>query len=231
MDNLLRLAILFSLLTWLVTQPALAIQGVSRLPICYNFSCKVKDLIDIEPNHWAEVSGWFFPKATTPAEERKQIKQAIGWMEVVVGKYTPTHRDTGLDLEYGGEFPGQLDCIDESLNTTTYLQLFKDRGLIRHHRVLERAYRRAIFDQHWAGQIQELETGDRYVVDSWFQKNGILPYIQEYEQWMDIPFFFSSNIDNSTEYDAYQDEKPSLWKRLKNRVSGQDSNTATQSGG
>ena len=50
----------------------------------------------------------------------------------------------------------------------------------------------------WAGQIEEVESGERYVVDSWFQPYGYNPYVQKAEQWGDIPFFFSSSyLDNS----------------------------------
>lgn len=209
----------------LAAAPALAELRFDAVPVCYDFGCKSKDLVALTDTQWAEVSGWFHPAADDPEAERQQIKQAIGWMEVVVGKHTPTHRDTGLDLEKGGEFPGQLDCIDESLNTTTYLRLFERYGLLKHHRVLDRAYRRAIFDQHWAGQIEELASGRRYAVDSWFQDNGILPYVQEMTEWEDIPFFFSSYVDNSTEYDEFQPEKKTFWQSLKDRFTRRDDGT------
>lgn len=208
----------FALAGWAQT-PALAATSHEAIPVCYNFGCKVRDIVSLTPREWTEVSGWFRIPAATAEEERQQIKQAIGWMEVVVGNHTPTHRDKGLDLEEGAEFPGQLDCIDESLNTTTYLKLFEHQGLIRHHRVLDRAYRRALLDQHWAGQIEELATGRRFAVDSWFQDNGILPYVQEMSEWEDIPFFFSSYVDNSTEYDEYnQNSKRSLWQSIRDRL-------------
>lgn len=217
-----RLSLTLAITVWLAfaasPTPVRAAASIEAIPVCYNFGCKVRDIVAITPTEWAEVSGWFNPPAATAEEERQQIKQAIGWMEVVIGKHTPTYRDTGLDLDYHGEFPGQLDCIDESLNTTTYLRLFESYGLLTHHRVLDRAYRRAIFDQHWAGQVEELATGRRYVVDSWFQDNGILPYVQKLEEWEDIPFFFSSYVDNSTEYDEYHEaNKKSIWRSLRER--------------
>jgi hypothetical protein len=200
-----------------------AATSIDAIPVCYNFGCKVREIVAITDEEWEEVSGWFRTPAPNPEEEREQIKRAIGWMEVVIGKHTPTHRDKGLDLEYGAEFPGQMDCIDESLNTTTYLTLFENHGLLRHHRVLDRAYRRAIFDQHWAGQIEEIASGKRFAVDSWFHDNGILPYVQEMSEWEDIPFFFSSYVDNSTEYQEYRDslEKKSRWQSIKDRFSRQ----------
>jgi hypothetical protein len=203
----------------LASPASLAATSPEAIPVCYNFGCKVEDTVTLTPQVWLEVSGWFQPPPQSAEEERDRIKKAIGWMEVVVGNHTPTHRDTGLDLELGGQFPGQLDCIDESLNTTTYLRLFENQGLLRFHRVLDRAYRRAILDQHWAGQVEELDTGTRYVFDSWFQDNGILPYVQEVGQWQDIPFFFSSYVDNSTEYDHLQEPDESLFERIRRRLS------------
>jgi hypothetical protein len=43
-----------------------------------------------------------------------------------------------------------------------------------------------MFDAHWAGQIQELKTSTAFVVDSWFQDNGMLPYIRESNVWKDL---------------------------------------------
>jgi len=165
---------------------------ITAIPVCYDFGCKVQTQVKISSQEWAEVSGWFYPPASNAKAERQQIRQAIGWMEAVIGKHTPTYRDKAKDLPEGVQFPGQLDCIDESMNTTVYLRLFQQAGLLRWHKVVRRAYRRAIFDQHWSGQIMELKTGKRYVVDSWFEDNGMLPYITTTSVWADIPFFFTS---------------------------------------
>ena len=150
---------------------------VQKIEICYDFSCKTRQQVELSTEEWRSVIGWFYPAATTAAEEREQLRQAVGWMEVIVGRHTPTYRDKGLNLEKNPEFPGQLDCIDESLNITTYMQLFQEQGHLRRHRVVDRAYRKAGFDAHWAGQIEEIETGEHFVIDSWFQDNGMLPYI------------------------------------------------------
>ena len=159
---------------------------VQKIAICYDFSCKTLQQVVLSAEEWRSVIGWFYPAAPTAVEEREQLRQAIGWMEVVIGRHTPTHRDKGLNLEKNPEFPGQLDCIDESLNITTYMQLFQDQGHLRRHRVIDRAYRKAGFDAHWAGQIEEINTGERFVIDSWFQDNGMLPYLSPSTDWFDI---------------------------------------------
>ena len=176
------LVALLAVLTTSVT----AGQGIEKLPICYDFGCKTQVKINITELEWQSVAGWFHPQAITAEAERHQIRQAIGWMEAVVGRHTPTPRDKALHLEHGGRSPGQMDCIDESLNVTQYLSLFESRGLLRWHRVVERAYRRALFDDHWASQIETLEDPTRYVVDGWFQDNGYLPLIEPTENWRDL---------------------------------------------
>lgn len=181
----------FSLASWAgkeqgITAPAYV--TLDAIPVCYDFSCKNKSVVNLSSAEWAEVVGWFNPGAQTPAHEREQIKKAIGWMEVLIGKHTPTHRDLALNLpanrsDVSSLLPGQQDCIDEAVNTTTYLRLLELNGFLKYHTVVEQAYRKALFDQHWAGQIMDKTSGTRFVVDSWFQPNGYLPIIQASKDW------------------------------------------------
>ena len=191
---------------------------LDAIPVCYDFGCKNSSTVNLPITEWAEVVGWFDPVAKTPAEERDQIMKAIGWMEVLIGKHTPTHRDLAFDLPANQDdvsdlFPGQQDCIDEAVNTTTYLRLFELNGFLKHHVVIEQAYRRAIFDQHWAGQIREMVSGERYVVDSWFQPNGYLPVIQASREWEDINIL-SAVIDDSRADQHDEDTKRTFWGRF-----------------
>ncbi|MEM7193988.1 MAG: hypothetical protein AAF402_03500 [Pseudomonadota bacterium] len=188
---------------------------LDAIPVCYDFGCKNGSVVNLPLTEWQTVAGWFSPSAKTPAEERNQLQRAVGWMEVLIGRYTPTHNDLAFDLPKDDEskavFPGQMDCIDEAVNTTVYLQLFESMGLMRHHTVIEQAYRKAIFDQHWAGQIAELASGEKYVVDSWFQPNGHLPVIQKSVHWKDINIL-TAVVDNSPDGDT--EVKRSWWHRF-----------------
>ena len=196
-----------------------AFVSLDAIPVCYDFGCKNGSTVNLPLNQWSEVVGWFHPVAKTPDEEREQIKQAIGWMEVLIGRHTPTHKDLAFDLpatldDPSHLFPGQQDCVDEAFNTSTYLRLFELNGFLKHHIVIEQAYRKALFDQHWAGQIQEKLSGDRYVVDSWFQPNGYVPVIQASSDWEDINLL-SAVIDDSSRDKKSPKKKSSFWSRLK----------------
>ncbi len=171
---------------------------IDRIPVCYNFGCSTRQTIGISRSEWSQVMNWFLPRAENADNERKQIQQAVGWLEVVAGYYTPIHRDKGQNrLDNGGM--GQMDCVDESTNVTTFLRLLERYKLLRFHRVVDRAYRRTMWDQHWAAQIEEIASGERWAVDSWFQDYGNIPYLQRTREWKNIPFFFTSFIDNSTD--------------------------------
>jgi hypothetical protein len=172
--------------------------SLNAIPVCYDFGCKRQATVSLSNDEWKSVAGWFNPVATDARSERQQIRHAIGWMEAVIGTHTPTSNDVGQNLSEDAQFPGQLDCIDESRNTTTYLKLFEQHGLLQWHRVTERAHRKSLFDQHWSGQIEDNSTGKRYVVDSWFHPNGYLPYVQNADEWVKVPWF-TSYVDNYIE--------------------------------
>ncbi|MGI9317791.1 MAG: hypothetical protein ACR2QW_10690 [bacterium] len=158
--------------------------------VCFDFGCKSRGQVSLSAGEWSSVSTIL--NAATAVGERKRIKRAIAWMEILAGQYTPTHRDLGGNLlslnsdVQVGKLSGQLDCIDESINTKRYLDLFVQAGLLKFHAVTGRVYRRSFLTQHWAVQIEEVRTGRRFVVDSWFEDNGKLPVLVSSETWHDL---------------------------------------------
>ena len=166
---------------------SLPLAALERQPpvikVCYNYSCSRSAHVRPAVEDWEKLADLFKPAARTPAEERQMIRQAIARLEQLAGEQTPTWRDRGRN-PIVDDWPGQMDCIDESTNTVRYLEVLQQHGLLRWHDVLERAYRAPfILDQHWAGQIVELQTGERFAVDSWHLDNGQPPYIQAISDW------------------------------------------------
>ncbi|GJL80522.1 MAG: hypothetical protein DHS20C01_01560 [marine bacterium B5-7] len=163
------------------------------IPICYDFTCSTKEMITLNENHWKSLVAAFGRQPTNAEEERLAIQRAIARMEQLSGFHTPTFRDMARNFDSKDNpvfgLPGQMDCIDESINTTTYLKLFENQNLLKYHRVLPRAYRRALLNQHWAGQVEDIITGKRYIVDSWFRDNGQPPYVVSSDVWHDISVF------------------------------------------
>jgi hypothetical protein len=150
---------------------------------CTDYHCDIRRRVTLTPGHWQQVRE-LFRLEVTPAEEREQIRQAIALLETMVGAMTGTWRDLAGNVPGAGQ-AGQLDCISESKNTTTYLQLLFADGLLKWHAVEERRVRNPlVFNVHWSAVIRDRSSGRRYVVDSWFLDNGQPPYIQPLEDWL-----------------------------------------------
>jgi len=161
---------------------AVAFKG---LQVCYNFECSRQQFVWLSDQQWQSTRALFSPAATSAAEERAMIRRAIAQLEDLTGVLAGTSADRGGNLE-GAGLPGQMDCIDESTNTTTYLSLLQQDGLLRWHTLQERARRsKWVLDVHWTSVIRETTSGQRWAVDSWFLDNGEPPYIQRLEDWLD----------------------------------------------
>jgi len=183
--NLVITPVLLYLLQLSLSFPVMAVDSqLPNITICYNYNCSRSAIVRPAAEEWQTVVNQFQPAARSAVEEREMIRRAIAVLEQIAGMQTPTFRDRGRNPIID-DWPGQMDCIDESMNTQRYLELLQARGLLHWHRVAERAYRAPyLFDPHWAGQIIELGSGASYVVDSWYLDNGNPPYIQALSNWL-----------------------------------------------
>ncbi len=162
--------------------------GVS-FDVCHGFGCSVQTTVQVSAGEWGSVVALF--GAANPKEERDQIKHALARMEYLAGLYSPISRDVAGNLPLSSKGTkedrlGQLDCVDEAVNATRFLALFQHAGLLRFHRVLRAAYRRTLFNQHWAAHVEEIPSGRRFVFDTWFYDNGQPPVLVSSERWHDL---------------------------------------------
>jgi len=156
----------------------------NRYTVCFDHSCTTVVTDSLTQDEWEMATQALRKPAATAADERRAIARSIAVFEEIVGRHTGTFRDKGRNLHGFGQ-PGQLDCIDESTNTTTYLRLLEHAGLLRWHRVLEPSTRFGLFVgmPHTTAVIEESASGERYAVDSWFLDNGMPPYIAKLAIW------------------------------------------------
>lgn len=157
----------------------------SYFSVCYSHGCDSSADIQLTAEEWDMIREIFDSGTSDAAAERQCIAKAVGSLETIVG------RRTGTDADLGGSFAGsfkqyQMDCVDEAVNTTTYLLMMKNDGLIRFHDLLEPANRGYFIWGGWphtAAVIVEQSSGKKYAVDSWFLDNGQPPFIIPLEQW------------------------------------------------
>ncbi len=155
----------------------------ARFNICYDHGCASLAWVALSAEQWQRVRAVFATPAATPSDERGQIGSAIALFETIVGAITGTARDKGGDWE-GWGLSGQMDCIDESTNTTIYLRMLQKYGLLRWHSVADRSTRWSLFSwPHTTAVIEERASRKRWAVDSWFLDNGEPPFVLPLETW------------------------------------------------
>lgn len=155
-----------------------------RFTVCYNNSCKSIAELSLTKAEWQHLTANWSQPAVDAAAERKRIRQYIAAMEQVVGPETGTQHD--LPGVFRGLFkPGQMDCIDEATNTTSYLRLLEHEGLLHFHQV-ESPRTRFVLPVSWphtAALIRDIRSDQLFIVDSWFEANGQPPHIIELSAW------------------------------------------------
>lgn len=165
-----------------------ALPTIEAFDVCFGGGCAEIRRVSLSQEEWLKVEVIFADKTKDVqlnAEfERKKIAIAIGLLETVVGNKIGTSTDRAGTFN-NSKYPGQLDCNDESINTTTYMQLMHHYGLIKLHGLEDMRTRNFFFNgwPHTTAVIREITTGQRYAVDSWFYDNGMSATIVPFEVW------------------------------------------------
>ncbi len=153
--------------------------------VCYEHSCKEVAEVGLSPAQWQAVRQIFDSPAADAAAERELIRQAVAYLESVVSPLVGAAGDRGGNLAGLISGGSQMDCVDESTNTTTYLALIEREGLLQWHRVAGLSTRGFIIFgwPHTTAVIEQREDGARWAVDSWFHDNGVAPEVLPIAQW------------------------------------------------
>jgi len=157
---------------------------LSSFTICYGYGCRQSARVQLSAVQWGCVRDVFSPRPSDAAGERACIALAIGVMESIVGPLAGTDADIGESLQ-GAFRKNQMDCEDEAVNTCTYLVMMQEDGLITYHDIYKPTMRGFMVMgwPHVATVLKDKETGERFVVDSWFEDNGHPAYVVPYKQW------------------------------------------------
>jgi hypothetical protein len=153
----------------------------AKFDVCHGSGCRVRTAVSLTAEQWARVRAEFAEDRDAP-EERARIADVIGLMERLVAKPAGTARDVGRNL-IAADQSTQLDCVDEAVNSTTYLRMIDADGLLRFHAVEWPAHRGGMLHAHNTAVVRETATGERYAVDSWFFDNGVPPAVLALEVW------------------------------------------------
>jgi len=154
-----------------------------RLQVCHGSNCRIETTVRLGDSDWDRVRAQFEPAPSSAAEERRRIANAIGLMERLVAPQAGTAKDVGRNLAAADQST-QLDCVDEAVNSSTYLDLIAAEGLLRFHSVQSPAHRGGVILAHNTAVVRETATGQLYAVDSWFYDNGTPAVVLPLQTWL-----------------------------------------------
>ena len=154
--------------------------------VCSGGGCAEIKHVSLTDEEWQMITSVFANAVavSNAGKERDMISEAVGTFERIVGDKTGTATDRAGTFG-NSDYPGQLDCNDEAINSTTYMRLMRQNGLIKLHEIEDMRTRNFFFTgwPHSTAVIHEIATGTRYAVDSWFYDNGMPATIIPFAEW------------------------------------------------
>jgi len=159
---------------------------------CHGFGCTVVTHIGLSDAEWRQARAIFEPPPADPREERQRIAEAMALLQRDAGLRSGTfvHQwtRTGPRIHANpGHDPSQLDCIDEAVNTWTYLTMLAHAGALRFHTVEKLAYAGGLFEFRVpvrnTAVIRSIQSAEYFVVDPTLVDEGDPPPIFPLAIW------------------------------------------------
>ena len=154
---------------------------------CHGFNCSATSRATLNGDAWRRVAAVFVPRAKDAHTERRQIAHGVALIQLLVGQQTGTaihqwtHRDKQILPNLSD--PTQLDCIDEAVNTWTYLTLMERSGLFHFHRVAKLSNAGSVIDPRNTAVLQEIG-GQYFAIDPALVDVGVPPPVIPLNSWL-----------------------------------------------
>jgi hypothetical protein len=162
---------------------------VAEFTVCHGFNCTEKKHVSLSAEQWRRVSATFAPRARTAQQERRQIARAVALVESYVGPQAGiaarqwTHQNMYV-LPNLGDLT-QIDCIDASVNTWTYMTLMERQGLFHFHKVANLSNAGSLVDPDVRNTaVLKENDGGYYAVDASLVDHGTPPLVMPLEVWL-----------------------------------------------
>ncbi len=161
-------------------------ESLDEFIMCHGYGCTSKTYAWFTPKQWKSIQNIFKRPSKTPEAEREKIATAISKMETYISHLIGTEEDQAkAPIFKQSDF--ELDCIDETVNTSKFLRFLSQEGLLAHHKIGRPAYRGIgsnFMYPHNTATIVEIETNDIYVVDSYVYENALRPDMRPLGEWL-----------------------------------------------
>ena len=151
--------------------------------VCRGFGCRSVAPAAFSDEEWGSVRAIFEPVPADAVEERARVREAVSLWEILLGPKVGTGDDQAENTGTG-RGTVQLDCVAEAVNTSIFLVMLENDGLLRFHTVARTEKRGlGIFSPHNTAVLRETGNGRSWAVDSWFHANGVLPEVIDLDRW------------------------------------------------
>lgn len=152
---------------------------------CYGYGCSKSMRLGFNKYEWKQISKIFKKPAKDAAAERLKIGKAIALMETYTGKLAGTENDLPK-APYIRQSYQELDCVDETINTSKYLTFLSDAKFLKFHFIGVPAFKGGLINgkyPHNTATVVETATGEVFVIDSYIFANGMEPNIRDLDNW------------------------------------------------
>jgi hypothetical protein len=168
-------------------EPVPAAESGATITYCHGYGCTARSRVILSPAEMARLKALVTVGKASPAAEREALGKAQSWYERVVGATLGTGNDKPKGDFQGAYDLSQLDCIDESTNTTAFLKLIESRGWLSQHTVGKPRTRGFLLDgryPHNTAVVVEKGSKEQWAIDSWIPANGEMPDIKPISVWV-----------------------------------------------
>ena len=133
--------------------------------VCHGYGCKYTARIALTEEEWRSVRAKLEPAPADAGAERRHVAAAVAVLEGLVGARNGTAVHQRRAFNNGD--PTQMDCIDESINTWTYLTMFDRERLLRYHSIggLAHGGEPLASDVRNTVILVEKPSGERFAID------------------------------------------------------------------
>ena len=155
-----------------------------RIVACHGYGCSRRLQVMVD-GILARAAATLNRRGATAESERRALEEIVQAYTAQLAKELGTPDTPGSPPQMSGHY-GQMDCVDETANTTSLLVELDSRGLLAHHHV-ERPQSRGLFIDgrypHVTAVIAETKSGVEWAVDPWRKAPGERPDILPLEKW------------------------------------------------
>lgn len=170
---------------WFQSQGYVSPAG-TRIIACHGYGCARRQAISVDGPWLSRAGSLLKVGRSSPEAERRALAQVVSAYTAYLAAAIGGRPDVpGSPVQMSGVH-GQMDCLDETANTTSLLLVLQEQGLLTYHRVRSPESRGFFLDgryPHFSAVITERSSGQEWAVDPWRRAPGQKPEILPLNRW------------------------------------------------